>query len=297
MHDHLHCEHHRPASYGRAFAIGVGLNIAYVVAEVIYGLASHSLSLVADAGHNFGDVIGLLMGWIASVVALRPPSRRRTYGYRRSTILAALANSVLLLVTVGAIAVEAVHRFSEPVPVPGATVMIVAAVGILVNGGTALMFVRGRKGDLNIAGAYQHMAADALVALGVVIAGGLMALTGRTWIDPAVSLVLAVLVGWSSWSTLRQSLDLALDAVPEGTDLSAIQQFLAALPGVVAVTDLHVWSMSTTEVALTAHVTAPEGIPSEVLAEAQHEMSHRFEIAHSTIQVDTHGAQMCPLMI
>jgi cobalt-zinc-cadmium efflux system protein len=296
MHDHGSCDHHpQPANYGRAFAIGIALNAAYVVGELGFGFASRSLSLVADAGHNAGDVLGLLMGWCAAVVATRRPNARRTYGYRRSTILAALANSVLLLVTVGAVAWEAIVRLSAPVEIPGKVVMAVAGVGILVNGGTALMFVRGRKGDLNIAGAYMHMATDTLVALGVVVAGGLMLVTHLAWIDSVVSLSIAVLVGIGSYRMLRRSLDLALDAVPEGTDANEIRAYLRRLPGVTEVTDLHVWPMSTTEVALTAHVTAPKGLGASVLADAQHDMTHRFDIAHSTIQVDAETPPPCPL--
>jgi cobalt-zinc-cadmium efflux system protein len=297
MHDHSHCDHHKPASYGKAFAIGITLNLGYVIAEVAFGLNAKSLSLVADAGHNFGDVIGLLMGWVAAIVATRAPSDTRTYGYRRSTILAALANSVLLLVSVGAVAWEAVRRIQEPVPVSGNVVMIVAAVGILINGGTALMFIKGRKDDLNIAGAYSHMAADALVALGVVISGAIMKATGLNWIDPVVSLVIAVLVGLGSFGMLKRSLNLALDAVPEGTNLPEIRAFLTNLPGITAVTDLHVWPMSTTEVALTAHVTAPLGLSTKQLSDACHEMTHLFNIAHSTIQVNGVDLDGCSLAI
>jgi cobalt-zinc-cadmium efflux system protein len=295
MHDHAHCDHHAPPNFGRAFAVGIALNTGFVIGELGFGFASRSLSLVADAGHNAGDVLGLLMAWVAAVAATRRPNPRRTYGYRRSTILAALANSVLLLVTVGAIAWEAVVRLSAPVEIPGKIVMAVAAVGILVNGGTALMFVRGRDSDLNIAGAYMHMATDALVAFGVVVAGAAMLVTHFAWIDSVVSLLISLLVGIGSWRMLRRSLDLALDAVPEGTDANEIRAYLHALPGVVEVTDLHIWPMSTTEVALTAHVTAPQGLLGKVLIEAQTDLHHRFDIAHSTIQVDSDTPPPCPL--
>jgi len=295
MHDH--CDHHGPANYGRAFAIGITLNLAYLIGEIAYGMNAKSLALLADAGHNFGDVVGLLMGWAAAVISLRPPSKKRTYGYRRSTILAALANSTLLMVALAAVAWEAIQRLQKPVEVPGGIVMAVAGIGILVNGGTALLFMRGRKDDLNIAGAYMHMASDALVALGVVISGAVMLATHLPWIDSAVSLVLAIVVGISAWKMLARSLDLALDAVPEGTDLEAIKACLKRIPGVTEVTDLHVWPMSTTEVALTAHITAPNGLPKTALNDAQEKMRHDLGIEHCTIQVNFEPGRPCPLEV
>jgi len=286
MHDHSHCDHHKPASYSIAFAVGVTLNAAFVIVEIFYGVMTKSLSLLADAGHNVGDVLGLLMGWGAAYLATRPPTIRRTYGYRRSSILAALANSALLLVAVGAIAWEAIKRLSEPVPVQGTVVMAVAGVGILVNGGTALMFVRGRKDDLNIEGAYLHMLTDAVVALGVVVAGWAIRLTGAWWIDPVSSLVIVALITMGSWKLLRRSFDLAIDAVPQGVDPTAVRAFLESRPGVEAVSDLHIWAMSTTETALTAHLVMPSGCEDGFVPNLAHELVHEFSIAHSTIQID-----------
>jgi len=286
MHDHSDCDHHKPASYSTAFAVGVTLNTLFVVIEIAYGVMSKSLSLLADAGHNVGDVLGLLMGWGAAYLATRPPTVRRTYGYRRSSILAALANSTLLLVAVGAIAWEAIQRFSSPVQVPGNVVMAVAAVGILVNGGTALMFVRGRKDDLNIEGAYLHMLTDAIVAFGVVVAGFAIRQTGAWWIDPLSSLVIVALITLGSWKLLRKSFDLAIDAVPQGVDPTAVRSYLESRPGVEGVSDLHIWAMSTTETALTAHLVMPAGCEDDFVPDLAHELIHEFSIAHSTIQID-----------
>ena len=286
MHDHSNCDHHKPASYNTAFAVGVTLNTAFVVGEIIFGISSKSLSLLADAGHNVGDVLGLLMGWGAAYLATRPPTVRRTYGYRRSSILAALGNSSLLLVAVGAIAWEAVQRLSHPVPIPGSVVMGVAWIGILVNGGTALMFVRGRKDDLNIEGAYTHMLMDAIVAFGVVVAGFAMRITHAWWIDPVSSLVIVGLITMGSWNLLRRSFDLAIDAVPQGVDPLAVRDYLMAQPGVKGVSDLHIWAMSTTETALTAHLVMPAGCEDDFVPDLAHELIHEFSIAHSTIQID-----------
>ncbi|MDR3690855.1 MAG: cation diffusion facilitator family transporter [Fimbriimonas sp.] len=296
MHDHSNCEHHQPANYSTAFAIGVALNATFVIVEIMYGIMARSLSLLADAGHNVGDVLGLLMGWGAAYLTTRPPTERRTYGYRRSSILAALANSSLLLVAVGAIAWEAVQRLSKPVGVPGSVVMSVAAFGILINGGTALMFVRGRKNDLNIEGAYMHMLTDAIVAFGVVLAGLAIKLTGAAWIDTASSLVIVALIAIGSWSLLRRSFDLAIDAVPSGIDPSQVRSYLVSQVGVTAVSDLHIWGMSTTEIALTAHLVMPRGCDEDFVAEIAHELSDRFGIAHSTIQVDR-STKSCVLTV
>jgi len=286
MHDHSNCDHHKPASYSTAFAVGVTLNAAFVIIEIAYGVMSKSLSLLADAGHNVGDVLGLLMGWGAAFLATRPATARRTYGYRRSSIMAALGNSALLLVAVGAIAWEAIQRLSEPVHVPGNIVMAVAGVGILVNGGTALMFVKGRKDDLNIEGAYLHMLTDAIVAFGVVIAGYALRQTGYWWIDPLSSLVIVALITMGSWKLLRKSFDLAIDAVPQGVDPAAVRRFLESRPGVQGVCDLHIWAMSTTETALTAHLVMPTGCQEHFAADLAHELVHEFSIEHSTIQID-----------
>ncbi len=296
MHDHSQCDHHKPASYNTAFAFGVTLNLAFVVAEVIYGFSAKSLALLADAGHNLGDVFGLLMGWAATYLATLPPTARRTYGYRRSSILAPLANSAMMLIAIGAIAWEAIQRLSEPVSVPGSTVMVVAAIGILVNGGTALMFLRGKKDDLNIEGAYLHMLTDAVVAAGVVCAGIAIKVTHHAWIDPVSSLVLVVLVGLGSWKLLKRSFDLALDSVPDSVDANAVRVFLESQVGVTAVTDLHIWGMSTTEIALTAHIVIPSGGPPELASDIAHEIYHEFGIGHCTIQVD-HQPAACSLAV
>jgi cobalt-zinc-cadmium efflux system protein len=296
MHDHADCDHHRPASYNWAFALGITLNLSFVIGEALYGMANRSLSLLADAGHNVGDVLGLLMGWIATIIALRPATERRTYGFRKSTILAAFANSALLLIGVGAIAWEAIRRLGDPVPVPANIVMIVAGVGILVNGGTALAFVKGRKDDLNLEGAYTHMLADAIVAFGVVVAGFIMRSTGILWIDPAMGLVIAAIVAFGSWRLLRRSAEMAIDAVPEKLDPLAVKAYLQSLAEVESVTDMHIWSLSTTETALTAHLVVPAATPANYASEVAHSLQHQFKINHSTIQLDL-TAKPCALTV
>src|SRR5215218_5298268 len=248
---------HPPASFDRAFAIGVGLNVAFVVAELGFGVRSHSLALIADAGHNLGDVLALVLAWTGTVLARREPTPRRTYGMRRFSILAAIANAGLLLIAVGAIIVEAVERLRHPAPVAGGIVSIVATVGIVINLGTALAFMRGRERDLNIRGAFIHMLGDAAASAGVVVAGLLIGATGLLWIDPVVSLLLAALITWSTWGLARDSVNLALDAVPAGIDPLEVDAMLRGLEGVVEVHDLHIWGMSTTDVALTAHLIRP----------------------------------------
>ncbi len=261
-HDHAHGGHsHTPASFGRAFLIGVVLNGGFVIAEAAYGFFANSLALIADAGHNLSDVLGLLLAWGAASLVKRQPSARYTYGLKRTSILASLANAMLLLVASGAIILEAVRRFDEPQPVAEATVIWVALVGIFINGGTALGFMAGRKSDLNIRGAFLHMLTDALVSLGVVISGLVVLATGWQWIDPAVSLTIAVVIVAGTWSLLKDSINLALDAVPPNIDRAAINGYLLALPGVTEVHDLHIWAMSTTEVALTAHLVRPGAGP------------------------------------
>lgn len=299
-HDHDsgagHSHAHQPKDFGAAFAIGTVLNLGFVSVELIYGLLSNSIALVADAGHNFGDVLGLIMAWVASVLAQRAPSQTHTYGLRRGTILAALANAVLLLVAVGAIAVEGIRRLIEPSEVAGTTVMIVAGVGILVNGITAWLFASGRKGDINLRAAFLHMAYDALVSLGVVIAGGIILLTGWTQVDPIVSLIVAVVILIGSWGLMRDSIKMSMDAVPLGLKLEEISAFLQRQPGVRAIHDLHVWSMSTTEVALTCHCSMPGGHPGdEALARLALDLKNRFNIDHSTIQVEIDEISVCVL--
>lgn len=266
----------------------MALNTGFVIAEGAYGFVANSVALVADAGHNLSDVLGLLVAWVASVLARRPPSQRYTYGLRSSSILAALFNAGFLLIAVGAIAWEGVLRLIHPEPVSGSDVMVVAAIGIVVNGTTAMMFASGRKSDLNIRGAYLHMAADAAVSAGVVVAGLVINLTDWQWLDPATSLVIVAIIIWSSWGLLRESVAMSLDAVPAGISLEEVRAFLAALPGVIEVHDLHVWSMSTTEVALTAHLIRPQcAVDDQLLAAAAAELRRRFGIHHATIQVES----------
>jgi cobalt-zinc-cadmium efflux system protein len=267
-------------------AAGVALNTLFVAAEAVAGVTAGSLALLADAGHNAGDVLGLLLAWGASWLARRPPSRRYTWGLRRSTIYAALANAVLLLVACGGIAWEAVHRLQSPAPVAGPIVIAVASLGVVINTLTALLFLKGQS-DANVRGAFLHMAADAAVSLGVVLAGAAIALTGATWIDPVTSLVVAAVIVAGTWGLFRESLDLALDAVPRGVEPEAIEAALAALPGVREVHDLHVWGASTSEVSLTVHVVAVDGTDHDrLLADAEAVLRERFRVAHSTIQIE-----------
>src|ERR1700704_3920692 len=254
---HSHAHDHGPANYDRAFAIGIALNIGFVVIEAVYGIVANSLALLADAGHNLGDVLGLVMAWGAATLVKRRPSARYTYGLKRSSILVSLANAGLLLLAVGAIVWEAVQRLGKPEPVAEMTVIWVALVGIAINGATALLFMSGRKSDLNIKGAFLHMAADAVVSFGVVVAALAIMATGWLWLHPAVSLVIAVVITVGTWSLLRDSLNLALDAVPAHVDHREVDRYLAALPGVTDVHDLHIWAMSTTEVAMTVHLVRP----------------------------------------
>ncbi len=298
-HDHGHGlgHSHGPESYNTAFALGVALNVGFVVVEVIYGLMADSLALLADAGHNLGDVLGLLLAWGAFWLSHRRPTTRRTYGLRRSSILAAVANAVILLVGVGAIGWEAVRRFSHPSPVAGVTVMVVAGIGILVNGGTALLFMAGRKKDLNLEGAFLHMAADAGISAGVLAAGGIIAWTGWLWLDSAASLGIVAVITVGTWSLLRKSLDLAMDAVPSRIDPDEVRAFLAGLPGVTEIHDLHIWGMSTTETALTAHIIRP-CCPAndEFLDHVAEELQERFHIGHATIQVEQVPGTPCILV-
>ncbi|MGX9424982.1 MULTISPECIES: cation diffusion facilitator family transporter [Bradyrhizobium] len=290
-HAHDHAGHgHAPDDFGRAFAIGASLNTAFVIAELVFGYAANSLALISDAVHNLSDVFSLLLAWGAAWLAGRRPTDRHTYGYRRASILAALFNAGLLLVAVGGIAVEAVNRLREPAEVASWTVVWVAALGILVNGFTALLFMRGRHGDLNIRGAYLHMAADAGVSLGVVIAALLIMSTGWLWIDPAISLVIALVVLVSGWGLMRDSVNLALDAVPRGIELVEVREFLRTLDGVSEVHDLHIWAMSTNETALTAHLVRPGGHDDAFLHHVCAQLSHRFKIHHATLQVEADGA-------
>lgn len=291
-----HGHSHAPANFGRAFAIGIAINLAYVVAEGATGIATGSIALLADAGHNLSDVLGLGVAWAGLRLAARPASARFTYGLKRSSILAALANAVLLFIACGGIAVEATRRLAAPQPVPGGTVMIVAAIGILVNGVTAALFARGRKGDVNIRGAYLHMLADAGVSAAVVVSGFVILRTGWNWVDPALSLVVVAVILRGTWGLLRESMAMALDAVPDGIDTAAVASFLKARPGVETVHDLHIWPMGTTDTALTAHLVIPGGHPGDAaLAALAHDLEHRFGIGHATIQVETGDADCARL--
>ena len=296
-HDHHHGHSHAPASFGRAFAVGITLNLGFVVVEAVYGVIAGSMALVADAGHNLSDVLGLVIAWTASVLAARPPSARFTYGFKSSSILAALGNAAFLLVALGAILVETIRRLIEPEPVAGGPVMAVAAVGIVINTATALMFMRGRKHDINIRGAYLHMAADAAVSAGVVVAGLLITLTGAQWIDPVTSLLIVGIIAVGTWGLLKDSLRMGLHAVPPGIDERKVRHFLNSLSGVEAVHDLHIWPMSTTETALTAHLVMPGGHPGDsFLHQLAHELDHDFGIGHATVQVETIDGHECALL-
>lgn len=286
-HGHGHGHSHAPADFGRAFAIGTALNLGFVVVEAAFGIWADSVALLADAGHNLSDVLGLLIAWGAATLAKRPASQRYTYGLKSSSILAALANAVLLMVAVGAILLETVQRLGAPPPVQGMTMVWVAAAGIAINLGTALLFARGRHGDINIRGAYLHMAADAAVSAGVVVAGLIILATGWAWIDPLVSLAIVAVILWSSWGLFRDSLGMALLAVPPGIDPVKVSAYLTGLPGVARVHDLHIWPMSTTESALTAHLIMPGGHPGDAfLTEVQHRLDHDFAIGHATVQIE-----------
>lgn len=293
-HDHSH-HGHAPAQFDRAFAIGIALNLAFVIAEFGFGLISNSLALVADAGHNLSDVVGLLIAWFAAWLARKPPTTLRTYGYRRASILAALANAALLIAAVIWIVIEAAQRFFDPQPVASTTVIWVAAIGVVINTATALLFMRGRHDDINIQGAFLHMAADAAVSLGVVAAGVAILYTNWLWIDPAISILIAGVILWSTWSLARDSVNLSLDMVPPKIDRMEVQRYLEALPGVTEVHDLHIWAMSTTETALTAHLVRPgAALDDAFLVEACRGLEHRFGIVHPTFQIEAgDGAHPC----
>ncbi len=280
-HDHSH------GDYGRAFALGVALNVIFVAIEAGYGWWADSLALLADAGHNLSDVLGLLMAWGGYALAKLAPDSERTYGWRGSTILAALFNAVLLMFAVGGIAWEAIRRLSEPAAVAAPVIIAVATIGVVINTGTALLFVRGRDRDLNLRGAYLHMAADALLSLGVAVAGVIIWVTGLQWVDPVTSLIIAAVILIGTWGLLRESLRLAMQAVPSHISLDEVERYLQELPGVTEVHDLHVWAMSTTEIALTAHLVRPDLVnDDELLRQAGEDLHHRFDICHATIQIE-----------
>lgn len=284
-----HGHDHAPANFGNAFAIGITLNVGFVVAEVVFGFIANSMSLLADAGHNLSDVLGLVLAWAAAIMARRAASPRFTYGLKKAPILAALANSLILLIAIGAIGGEAIRRLFHPSIAQGGIVTMVAAAGIVVNGLTALLFASGRRSDLNIGAAYLHMAGDALVSVAVVIAGLAIIWTGEQWIDPAMSLAVAVVILWSSIDLLKESVWMSLAGVPKGIDVDEVALTLAAIEGVEAVHDLHIWPLSTTETALTAHiVTARADYPDALLERARTLLHDRFHIEHCTIQVESH---------
>jgi cobalt-zinc-cadmium efflux system protein len=286
-HSHGHGHSHGPASFGWAFAVGITLNLGFVGVEALYGLWANSMALLADAGHNLADVLGLATAWVGAILAKRPPSRRFSYGFRAASILAALANSVILLFAVGFIAYHAVFRLIIPDLVEGGTVTVVAGIGIAVNGATAIMFARGRKSDINIRGAYLHMVADALVSAGVVVAGIVIATTGWLWVDPVASLIVAALIFLAGADLLRDSVTMSLAGVPRGIDPDKVEAHLTALPGVARIHDLHIWPMSTTEFALTAHLVMPDGFPGDAfLAGCAHGIGKHFGITHSTFQIE-----------
>jgi cobalt-zinc-cadmium efflux system protein len=287
-HDHDHAGHaQEPPSNNAAFAIGVILNLGFVAIEVLYGLAAHSLALISDAGHNLSDVFCLLLAWGAMYLTRSAPTKRRTYGWRRSSILAALINAVILLVVVGGITVEAIRRLGNPPEVAGGTVMAVAAIGIVINTISALLFMSGRKRDLNLKGAFLHMAGDAAVSLGVVIAAFAIRLTGWHWLDPAVSLAIGAVIVWGTWGLLRESINLSMDAVPAEIDPHAVENYLTNLAGVTAVHDLHIWAMGTTEVALTVHLVMEEPPRNDLfLHEVSDVLRDRFGIGHATTQIE-----------
>lgn len=287
---------HANGDFGFAFAIGTTLNLGFVVVEATYGLLSNSMALLADAGHNLSDVIGLLVAWGATILAKRKPDGRYSYGLRSSSIVAALFNAVFLLVAIAIIAIEAVQRFAEPADVAGKTVIVVATIGIVINTVTALMFMRGGKQDINIRGAFLHMAADAAVSAGVVIAGFVILATGWVWVDPVVSLAIVAVIAIGTWGLLRDSVNLSLHATPPGIEAQAVSDYLNELPGVSAIHDLHIWAMSTTETALTVHLVLSGGYPGDSFARnIAIALKTNFGIHHPTMQIETEGGGDCAL--
>jgi cobalt-zinc-cadmium efflux system protein len=294
-HGHGHAHSHAPSTFGTAFAIATVLNIALVLIQAAYGVLAHSMALLADAGHNAGDVLALILAWGSHILSRRHPTERYTYGFRFSSIMAALINAMILLVVTGAIAWAAIERFFDPQPVAGATVMVVAALAIVINGAAAAMLSRGHAGDLNVHGAFLHLVADAAVSAGVVVAGLVILLTGWLWVDPVASLVISGVIVWSTWGLLRSALKMSLQGVPPQIDPGAVRVYLQSLPAVAEVHDLHIWPMSTTETALTCHLVMPDGYPeTEFLDLVYTDLQHRFGIEHPTIQIER-GDRPCKL--
>lgn len=284
-----HSHHHKSGSFGTAFAIGIALNLGFVVIEAVYGFYANSMALLSDAGHNLSDVLGLVVAWIGAAMMTRGSSPRFTYGLKKGSILAALINGLFLLVAVGAIGAEAIRRLFHPSPTDGETVMIVAGVGIVINGVTALLFAPGREDDINIRGAYLHMAADAAVSAAVVFAGLVILWTGQQWVDSVMSLAVAAVILWSSFGLLKESIWMSLAGVPAGIDVDEVESALSMLEDVEAVHDLHIWPLSTTETALTAHIVTPRADYPDALLERARQLLHdRFHIEHCTIQVERH---------
>ena len=282
-HGHPHSHNH-----DRAFAVGIALNVLFVLVEAFYGWLAGSLALLSDAGHNLSDVLGLLMAWGGFYLARLRPSRKHTYGLGRATIMAAIFNALVLLVAIGGIVWEAIARFSNPVPIEGGIVMLVAAIGVIINGITAWLFMSGSKGDLNLRSAFLHMAADALVSLGVVVAAALFIWTGWAWLDPAISLVIALVILFGTWDLLRHALHLSLDGVPASIELGEVADYLSGLHGVSAIHDLHIWAMSTSETALTVHLVMPDGQPDgDFLCHIAKALHDRLGIDHTTIQIES----------
>ena len=295
-HEHHHSHgHHAPANYGKAFAIGIGLNIAFVSIEIFYGLLANSSALLADAGHNAGDVLSLIFAWIATRLATIKPKGKYTYGLRKTTILVSILNAVLLFAAVFAIGWDAFEKLKNPEPVAGTQIMIVAAIGVIINTLTALLFMKGQKDDLNIKGAFLHMMADAAVSLGVVIAGLIIKLTGLLWIDPLMSFIIIIVILVGTWRLFIDSIDLALDAVPKQVDVEKVNNYLLSLEGVENLHDLHIWAMSTSQIALTAHLIMPQGYSDDFLTKLQHDLKELFNIGHTTFQIETqalgHGCE------
>lgn len=284
-----HTHTHSPTmhNHNKAFAFGILLNVIYIVIEALYGILINSMALIADAGHNLSDVLGLLLAWGAAYLAKSYPTKERTYGLRKSTILSALFNSILLFIAVGAILIESIRKFISPQPVEGNTMMIVAGIGVIINGITAFLFIKGKDRDINIKGAYLHMAADAAVSLGVVAAGFIILLTGWNWLDPVMSFIIVVVITIGTWGLLKESFHLSMDAVPKHIELEEVKKYLLSLPGVTEVHDLHIWGMSTTESALTAHIVKPSAYLDDVfIADTCKVLHEKFGIEHTTIQIE-----------
>lgn len=288
-HNHNHIHTHSPdahASNGKVFALAIGLNITFVIIEIVYGLIANSSALLADAGHNASDVIGLVFAWAAAWMSTLKPKGSYTYGFRKATILVSILNALLLFGAVGVIAWNAIEKLKEPEPVFGTQIIIVAAIGVVINTLTALLFIKGQKNDLNIKGAYLHMVADASVSLGVVFAGLLISITGKQWIDPATSFIIILIIAWGTWKLFTASIDLALDAIPKHIDYQKVKEFLLNNKGVKSIHDLHIWALSTSQVALSVHLHIPNGTNEDFLIELQEELEHEFGIKHITIQIE-----------